>query len=64
MLGPRQSIPGRGGGGVHRIPPSPTFIQIANGRLLLEEVAAELLGEAKRQHVVDEGAEEGQRGPW
>lgn len=63
-MGRAKASRGGGGGGVHRIPPSPTFIQIANGRLLLEEVAAELLGEAERQHVVDEGAEEGQRGPW
>lgn len=39
----------------------PTFIQVADGRLLLQEIAAEFLVEAERQHVVDEGAEGGQR---
>lgn len=38
-----------------------TFIQIANGCLLLQEVTAELLVQAKGQHVVDEGAEKVQR---
>lgn len=48
-----------------RIPRAvPTFVQIANGRLLLQKVAAELLVQAKRQHVVNEGTEEGQRCFW
>lgn len=43
---------------------APTFVQIADGRLLLQKVTAELLVQAERQHVVNEGAEEGQRCSW